>query len=126
MSVNVSRGLSPLCLNLSLLFQILSIGLGKQASLSMPDYTIGAILTNGWYLASMLCLVCQAVVWPIALRFYSLSFAYFYMSLVYVAILLQSWAFFHEEIGGWNIAGALLILGGVNLMTEKVRREKHD
>lgn len=104
------------CLNLSLLCQVLSAGFGKQAALSMSRFSPQAVLENKYYLLSMLCLALQSVAWPIALRRYPLTFAYFYMTTSYAAILAMSWLVFHEKVSTFNMVGALLIVAGVNLM----------
>lgn len=105
-----------LCLNLSLLCQVLSVGFGKQAALSMSRFSPQAVLENKFYLFSMLCLAMQSIFWPIALRRYPLTFAYFYMSASYAAILAMSWLVFHEPVSVFNVAGAVLIVAGVNLL----------
>ena len=70
----------------------------------------------------MLCLAVQALVWPIALRRYTLSFAYFYMSSAYVATLLMSYYFFNEQITVYNLAGSALIIVGVLIMASSRRK----
>ena len=108
--------LPMLCLNLSLLSQVLSVGFGKQAAISMTRFSPLSVLENRYYLLSMLCLALQSVFWPIALRRYPLTFAYFYMSISYAAILVMSGAVFHEPVTLFNITGAILIVTGVNVM----------
>lgn len=121
-----TRGWRPfLYLNLSLFCQIISVGLGKQASLSMPQFTLQAILGNPWYFLAMLCLAFQSFFWPMALRHYPLTFAYFYMSLSYVAILIISWLLFHESVSVLNFMGAVLIVCGVNLMASEEGSQQH-
>lgn len=104
-------------LNVALVCQVLSMGFGKQAALSMGPFTPIGLLANGWYFLSLGALVIQALVWPLGLRHYPLSFAYFYMSLSYIGVLLISWLIFSETVTPQNIVGGLLILIGVNLMT---------
>ena len=108
--------LPMLCLNLSLLCQVLSVGFGKQAAISMTGFSTHSVVTNSYYLLSMLCLGLQSVLWPVALRRYQLSFAYFYMSVAYPAILFMSWLVFSEQVTAFNVAGALIIITGVNIM----------
>lgn len=105
-----------LCLNLSLLCQVLSAGFGKQAAISMQSFTPLSVLSNHFYFFSMVCLGIQSIVWPLALRRYALSFAYLYTSGSYVAILLLSYFIFHEDISTTNIVGAALIITGINIM----------
>jgi multidrug transporter EmrE-like cation transporter len=111
-----TRWLPMVCLNLSLLCQVFSVGFGKQAALSMNGFSFHAVLSNRFYLLALLCLGLQSILWPIALRRYSLSFAYFYMSGSYAGILLMSYLLFHEVVTVFNITGAALIVTGVNLI----------
>jgi drug/metabolite transporter (DMT)-like permease len=104
------------CLNLSLLCQVLSAGFGKQAAISMHNFSPVSVLSNHFYFFSMLCLGLQSIVWPIALRRYSLSFAYFYMTGSYVATILMSYYLFHEQVTPFNLAGCALIIIGVLIM----------
>lgn len=114
-----------LWLNLSLICQVLSAGFGKQAALVMSEYSAQAILGNVYYFLAMGFLILQAVFWPLALRGYSLTVAYFYMSLSYLGILAISRIFFHEEISVGNLIGTLLIMAGVNLMMLHGAEKKH-
>lgn len=82
----------------------------------MNGYSVNSVVLNRYYLFSLLCLGIQAVLWPIALRRYKLSFAYLYMSGAYPAILFMSWLVFCEKVTAFNIAGALLVVAGVNIM----------
>jgi multidrug transporter EmrE-like cation transporter len=104
------------CLNLSLLCQVFSVGFGKQAALSMSGFSPHAVMSNRFYILSVLCLGLQAMLWPIVLRRYALSFAYFYMSASYAAILAMSYLLFNELVTMFNLAGAALIVTGVNLV----------
>lgn len=117
--------LPMLCLNLSLLCQVLSVGFGKQAALSISQFSARSVLENRFYLLSMLCLALQSIFWPIALRRYPLTFAYFYMSASYAAILVMSWMVFHEPVSIFNIIGAVLIVTGVNLMVGGESAQNH-
>lgn len=107
---------SLLCLNTSLLCQVLSVGFGKQAALSMTAFSLHSVVTNRYYLLSIICLVIQAVLWPIALRHYQLSFAYLYMSGAYPVILFMSWLVFFEKVTMFNIVGSLFVVAGINIM----------
>lgn len=82
----------------------------------MHGFSPHAVASNPYYLLSMACLALQSLFWPIALRRYTLSFAYFYMSASYAAILLMSSLIFHEPVTFSNLAGAVLIVTGVNIM----------
>lgn len=98
---------------LAVLFQSASVVLGKYASLSVGSVSVLNIATNGYYLLSLLCLLCQAVVWQIALKTIPLSRAYFFMSGVYLAALLASRFLFHEQVTLNNWIGAAVIVAGM-------------
>ena len=123
--VALPHWLPRLCLNLSLACQIVSAGLGKQAALTIPELSPGAIIGNVYYFVAICLLVLQAIFWPIALRGYSLTVAYFYMSFSYVGILSISWLFFHESVSFFNIVGTLLIMIGVNLIMGEEGSGRH-
>lgn len=114
--MNSMRWLPMFCLNLSLSCQVLSAGFVKQAAITMHGFSAKAVVLNPWYLLSMLCLGIQSIVWPIVLRRYPLSYAYFYMSASYVAILLISAFVFYEPVTTGNLVGAALIMIGVNIL----------
>ncbi len=114
-----------ICIVLSLLFQTASLGFGKQAALTLEEFSALAIATNIYFLASLVCLGLQALVWPLALRRYPLSQAYFFMSAVLVNILIMSRFIFHETISTGNMAGALLIVAGIIVLTRNLETESH-
>lgn len=102
---------------LSIAFQSAAIAFGKQASLTLPQFEAAHIVRNWWYLASLLCLAMQAVTWQVTLARFPLSSAYGAMSLVYVNVLLMSVLLFHERVSAANVAGAILIMAGVYLLS---------
>jgi len=102
-----------LCIVLSLLFQTASLGFGKQAAITLAEFSAYGFLTNPYYMASLSCLGLQAVVWQVALRTYPLSIAYFFMSGIFVNIMIMSYFIFHEAISYQNLAGAALIVAGI-------------
>lgn len=110
------RWLSTICLNLSLGFQVLSVVIGKQAAMSMAEFSPTSVLYNHLYFLSLVCLGLQSIVWPIALRRFSLSFAYFYMSIAYAIVLLLSASLFGEPVTIFNTIGTAFIFSGVLLL----------
>jgi len=112
----MSRGLAYLFIALSLLFQILSMVLGKVASLTMGAFTARGVLGNGYYLGCLACLVLQAGCWSLALRRFPLFYAYLFMSGVYLAIPVAGHYLFHESVSLANLGGAALIAGGILLL----------
>jgi drug/metabolite transporter (DMT)-like permease len=55
----------------------------------------------------------QVIVWQYALKYYPLSFAYPFRSLVSFIVLLSAFVLFHESISLMNIAGLTVITIGV-------------
>ena len=112
----VRRFLAAVCLNISLVCQVMAAGFGKQAALALPKFSLEAVISSRFYMLSMLCLLVQSLCWPFVLQRFSLSFAYFYMSASYVGILLMSAFLFHEPVTPFNLIGAALIIVGVNIV----------
>ena len=114
-------GIGFLYLFLSLLLQSAAFGIGKQAALTIESFTFLNVLANPFYLASIGCMVFHAIVWQLVLRIYPLSFAYFFMSLVFINILLISHLFFDEVISIANILGSAVIMAGVFILSHDYR-----
>jgi len=114
-----------LFISLSLLFQCAALVFGKFASLNTTSFTPRGILTNEWYLATLLCLGLQAVSWPLALRRLPLFQSYVFMSAVYIVIPIASHFIFHEKVSVANMAGATLIAVGIIVMMREQREVPH-
>ena len=104
---------------LAIIFQALSGVCSKYASASLANHSILSIVTNIFYIASIICLINQAFVWQMSLRHYDLSFVYPFVSLVNFVILFLSYVLFHESITIANIAGLLVISAGIYLMSRE-------
>ena len=111
--LHMTRGIAFLCIILSLLFQSLSLIFGKYAALELTVLTPKTILTNYFYLASLLCLGLQAVCWPLALRQFPLFWSYMFMSGLYVVIPGISYFIFKEYISVCNVVGSAIIMIGI-------------
>ena len=62
----------------------------------------------------------QILFWQHALKYYSLSFAYPFRSLVSFIVLLSAWVLFHESITLFNVIGlAIISVGIIFLVREK-------
>jgi drug/metabolite transporter (DMT)-like permease len=106
-----SRGAALIAL--SVLMQVGSAYFSKMAALTMSWSSPGAVLWNGYYLASLFCLGIQALAWPFVLRDFPLLVAYTVSTLVYPGILIVSVVFFGEKVGLLNAIGAAIIMIGV-------------
>lgn len=101
----------------SLILQSLSVAFGKQAAISMEGYTPVSIATNLFYILSLLFLGLQALTWQLALTKHPLSYAYFFMTGVFVSVLGLSYFVFDETLTPQNYVGAALIVAGIYVMT---------
>ena len=110
------RPIHWLYLALSLSCQLTAVVLGKAAALRLGTPTLGAFLTNPWYLGGLVCLVLQAVFWQLVLRDLRLFVAYLVTSLNIFLVLAVSRVLFLERVTVLNIVGASVIVVGVHLV----------
>jgi drug/metabolite transporter (DMT)-like permease len=88
----------------------------KKAALVGKGAGLMASLITPWYVGALLCLGLQACVWIMALRYYPLSFAYPFTSLLRGLNLFGAWFIFHEQIHAHEILGILIIMSGIVLI----------
>ena len=108
---------------LAILFQATAGILGKYAAMSISvasSFPLN-LITNVFYLFSLLCMFFQAIVWQQALKHYPLSLAYPFMSLVNFVVLIASAVLFGEGITVGNIAGLLLISVGIAVLSREFK-----
>lgn len=101
----------------SILLQATSGIFGKYAALSASNMNLLVIMSNFFYLFSILCLIFQTLFWQQALMHYPLSFAYPFMSLVNFVVLIASYFLFQESITFNNIVGLILISLGIVMLS---------
>lgn len=84
----------------------------------------GTIVAAGWKLAfephilgGLACYVVSVVVWILALSRVNVSIAYPVLSLGYVVVAVASWFLFGETLNALRIAGIVVIIVGVYLVT---------
>jgi len=111
-----------------LLLSILAGALG-QLSLKKGMLSIGgtslpemlrsplAILTNPWIVAGGVLYVASFALWLVVLSRIELSKAYPMVSLGYVVTFALGVAFFQEQVSLVKIAGLLVVMGGVALLS---------
>ncbi|WP_243318234.1 hypothetical protein [Geothrix paludis] len=121
----MNKGTSYFFILLSLGFQILSAVFGKRAAMVMTPFTVDRLSHNHYYLASLGCLALQALFWPLALRRVPLFKAYLFMSGIYLAIPLISRFVFNEHLTSFNLAGSLLIAGGIGCLMYPGKAARH-
>jgi drug/metabolite transporter (DMT)-like permease len=99
---------------LSILIQAFGAICTKYAAVSDPHNTIfGVPLYIIIYFLILGGMGLQVIVWQYALRYYTLSFAYPFRSLVSFIVLLAAFLLFHESVSPMNIAGLSIITVGV-------------
>jgi multidrug transporter EmrE-like cation transporter len=103
---------------LAVVFQSTSGIFSKVASASINHFSLLLIISNVFYIMSIVCLVLQSLVWQMALKHYDLSFAYPFMSIVNFVVLISSYYLFNESITIYNILGLLIISAGIYLITK--------
>jgi len=106
----------------SIIFQTSAVLCSKKAALAGKGGSLDASIFTPWYLGTLLFLGAQACAWVMALRYFSLSFAFPFTSLVRGFILFGAWLFFHEQIHIHEILGVVMIMAGIILLgrsTEK-------
>ena len=97
----------------AVILQALTNILFKSAALSLESFELMNIITNIFYILSMVCFFLRIVVWQIALKFMELSYLYFFKSLGYPILLGVSYYFFNEKVDFWNILGTVIICVGI-------------
>jgi multidrug transporter EmrE-like cation transporter len=105
---------------LSIIFQSLSGIFGKYAALSLPVPSLIGILTNVFYILSIVSLFLQAIVWQQALRHFPLSVAYPFIGLVNFVVLFSSAILFQEGVTLANIIGLILVSTGIAVLSQGI------
>jgi len=106
-----------------IIFQAIAGISGKYAAMSMSvtsSFPLN-LITNVFYLFSLVCMFFQALVWQQALKHYPLSLAYPFMSLVNFVVLIASAVLFGEGITVGNIAGLMLISIGIVVLSQEFK-----
>jgi len=104
---------------LSIAFQSSAGIFGKYAALSLHASSITGIVTNSFYILSLVCLFLQAIMWQQALRHFPLSVVYPFIGLVNFVILFSSAILFQEGVTQANIAGLVLITVGIVVLSHE-------
>lgn len=70
---------------------------------------------NPWILSALISAFLAAICWMVAMTKYDLSYAYPFMSLSFVMVLVLSGLFFQESITPLKIIGASFIIIGITI-----------
>jgi len=76
------------------------------------DY-LARLAANPWMVSVGLSVLAAALTWGAALTQFELNFAYPFMSLSFVLVLLLSGIFFDESVTAAKLVGAMLIVAGL-------------
>jgi drug/metabolite transporter (DMT)-like permease len=79
--------------------------------------TARRVASNAAVVAGLLTFVVSAAVWILVLSRVSLSFAYPFVSLTYVIILLFDGLVLHEQVSSLRWAGVAFIIAGILLVS---------
>lgn len=71
------------------------------------------LLLNPWVMSGMVAGFCALVCWLAAMTKFDLSYAYPFMSLAFVLVLILSAVLFHETVTAPKVLGVLLIIVGI-------------
>jgi drug/metabolite transporter (DMT)-like permease len=92
---------------------LLKKGMGATGPLTLvPDQILNLLIglaTNPFVLAGLFVYGISTVFWLTALSRVDLSFAYPFVSLSYILMLLASWQIFNENISVLRVAGCLVV-----------------
>ena len=77
------------------------------------------VITNPFVLMGLLCYVVSAVVWLLVLSRVPVSYAYPMLSMGYIINVVAAHYWFQEEISLNKIAGILIIITGVYLLSRQ-------
>jgi uncharacterized membrane protein len=102
---------------LSIIFQSLAIIFGKYAAITLINYSLVSVISNVFYITSLIFYLLLAIVWQQVLIKFSLSVAYLFMSSVYFIVLFCSSYLFNEGITIYNLIGILFITIGIVFTT---------
>lgn len=84
-----------------------------------PAETVGKIwfllrlVVNPWVISSLCCAFLAFICWMAAMTKFDLSYAYPFVSLSFVFVLILSALFFHEPITVAKMLGVIFIMAGI-------------
>jgi multidrug transporter EmrE-like cation transporter len=86
------------------------------------------VFTNGWVLLGFASYGVSTIIWLYVLTRADLSFAYPFIAISYIAVILIGPWLFKEAIGGWKVLAIVLIILGVFSMTisERVAESRNE
>lgn len=79
---------------------------------------LGKLMLNPWVISSMAAALLAGFTWIAALTQLELSYAYPFMGLTFILILVLSTLLFQESLGWEKIVGVALIVAGITLSSQ--------
>ncbi|MCI5114371.1 MAG: hypothetical protein D3921_07255 [Candidatus Electrothrix sp. AW1] len=76
------------------------------------------LLLNPWVISSIIATLCAGLSWMLAMSKFDLSYAYPFISLVYVFMMIASVVFFNESITTPKIIGVVFIMFGIIIISK--------
>ena len=100
---------------------VLKKGMGSMGALTLGVGQLGGILArivaSPYVLLGLAIYACGTLFWLVALSRVDLSYAYPFVSLSYVVMLVASWLLLDEQISLLRIAGSAVVILGVLLIS---------
>jgi multidrug transporter EmrE-like cation transporter len=88
------------------------------ASILEKTLFLAKLLINPWVISSMAAALLAGMTWMAAMTKLHLSYAYPFMGLTFILVLILSGVFFDEPMNWQKTAGVLLIIGGIALSSQ--------
>jgi len=115
----------PLAISVSMLVVAqlsLKAGMNQVGAIELSDVgavvgLVGKVFTTPKVFAGVILYALSSFFWLIALSQVDLSYAYPFVGLAYVAVVLFSWLFLGEAVGPLRWGGTVLIVIGVLLVS---------
>lgn len=97
---------------LVLKWQIAGVG-ALPASLSEKLYFLLRLMLNPWVFSAFVAAFLASLAWMAAMTKFDISYAYPFMSLNFVLVVLAGGLLFHEAITPYKLCGLALIAAGI-------------
>src|SRR5882762_4426832 len=83
------------------------------ATLSRKVLFLGSLILNPWIISGIVSAFFAMLCWLAAMTKFELSYAYPFMSLAFVLVLILSAVLFHETVSMPKVLGVALVVSGI-------------
>lgn len=97
---------------LAIKFQVIKAGAFPQGNLEKIEFLL-RLLLNPWIISAFVAALLASVAWMAAMTKLQLSFAYPFMSLAFILVMVFSSILFNEPITTHKVIGLLLVVVGL-------------